>query len=61
MTVVRTLTIAGISMLMSAPAFAGPDDFVVGKTIPEYGKIAAVDVDRPVKSYSKFKVAFDTA
>ena len=51
----------GISMLMSVPGFAGPDDFVAGKTIPEYGKIAGVDVDQPVHSYSKFKIAFDTA
>jgi intracellular sulfur oxidation DsrE/DsrF family protein len=46
---------------MSASALAGPDDFVAGKTIPEYGKIAVVEVDQPVQSYSKFKVAFDTA
>lgn len=48
-------------MLMSAAAYAGPDDFVAGKTIPAYGKITAVDVDQDVQGYSKFKVAFDTA
>jgi len=51
----------GISILVPISAFAGPDDFTAGKTIPEYGKIAPVDVDQPVKSYSKFKIAFDTA
>lgn len=61
MSLVRTLGFSGIGLLMSAPAFAGPDNFVAGKTISEYGKIAGVDVDQPVHNYSKFKFAFDTA
>ena len=56
-----SLFAAGLLLAGSIAAFAGPDDFVAGKTIPEYGKIAAVNVDQPVYSYSKFKIAFDTA
>jgi intracellular sulfur oxidation DsrE/DsrF family protein len=47
--------------LVAVPAWAGPDDFIAGETIPEYGKIANVSVDQPLSSRSKFKVAFDTA
>jgi len=56
-----SLYAAGLLLVGSVSAFAGPDDFVAGKTIPAYGKIAAVDVDQRVYSYSKFKIAFDTA
>ena len=56
-----SLFAAGLLFLGAIPVLAGPDDFVAGKTIPEYGKIAAVDVDQPVYSHSKFRIAFDTA
>ncbi|NNC38161.1 MAG: hypothetical protein EX271_00385 [Acidimicrobiales bacterium] len=61
MLAVRAFAIAGLCMLISTLAFAGPDDFTAGETIPNYGKIAPVDVDQPVHNYSKFKIAFDTA
>jgi intracellular sulfur oxidation DsrE/DsrF family protein len=56
-----SIAAAGILLFGAVSALAGPDDFVPGSTIPEYGKIAAVKVDQPVQSYSKFKIAFDTA
>ena len=60
MSLVKSLAIMGISFLVPISALAGPDDFTSGKTIPQYGKIAPVDVDQPVHSYSKFKITFDT-
>lgn len=57
----RTLILVSSFCLLVFPASAGPDDFVAGKTIPEYGKIAAVSVDKPLSPNSKFKIAFDTA
>lgn len=53
-------TLLGISLLIPISAFAGPKDFTAGKTIPKYGKISPVDVDQPLQTYSKFKIAFDT-
>ena len=56
----RTLFLTIVASLMvAAPALAGPDAFTAGKTIPEYGKIAQVKVDQPVYKHNKFKVVFD--
>ncbi|HHL43338.1 MAG TPA: hypothetical protein ENJ42_06970 [Hellea balneolensis] len=47
--------------MFAAPALAGPDAFKPGKTIPEFGKIAAVQVDQPLYRHQKFKVVFDVS
>ena len=47
--------------IFAAPASAGPDAFKPGKTIPEFGKIAAVQVDQPLYRHQKFKVVFDVS
>ncbi len=49
------------ALMMTMPAFAGPKDFVAGKAIPEFGKIAHVNSDQPVYRHNKFKVAFDVS
>ena len=53
--------ITAVTVCLSLPAQAGPEAFVKGKTIPQYGKIAAVKVDQPVYKHSKFKVVFDVS
>ena len=55
------VAILSLSVVASVSAWASPDDFVAGKTIPEYGKIARVKIDQPVDSHSEFKTAFDTS
>lgn len=52
-------TLALATLLIAVPSMAGPEDFKAGAAIPEFGKIAVVDMDQPVTSRSKFKVAFD--
>jgi len=54
-----TCFITAACLLFAAPVFAGPADFKQGQTIPEFGKIAVVNVDQPVYRHHKFKVAFD--
>jgi len=49
------------ALMIAAPVFAGPKDFVAGKAIPEFGKIAHVSSDQPVYRHHKFKVAFDVS
>ena len=49
------------AFLYSAEAWAGPEAFTSGQTIPEFGKIAEVKVDQPVYRHHKFKVAFDVS
>jgi len=56
----NSIYLAAIALLVS-PALAGPKDFVAGTAIPEFGKIAHVDVDQPVYRHHKFKVAFDVS
>ncbi len=57
---IKTLSlITAISLMSAVPAFAGPDAFKQGQTIPAFGKIAEVKVDQPVYKHHKFKVAFD--
>ena len=57
---IKTLTLITAACIMSAsPAFAGPDAFKRGQTIPEFGKIAEIKVDQPVYKHHKFKVVFD--
>ena len=59
---IRTLSLIIAALIMSAtPAFAGPDAFKQGQTIPEFGKIAEVKVDQPVYRHHKFKVLFDVS
>ena len=52
---------AGLCLMISAPALAGPDDFRAGTAIAEYGKIADVVSDQPFSKRTKFKVVFDAA
>lgn len=52
-------TLALAAFLVNTPALAGPDDFHAGAAIPAFGKIASVEVDQPLSTRTKFKVAFD--
>ena len=65
MSIAKYLTLASVlvaaSLYLTAPAYAGPADFKMGQTIPEFGKIAQVDVDQPVYKHHKFKIAFDVS
>jgi intracellular sulfur oxidation DsrE/DsrF family protein len=45
--------------ISATPAIAGPDDFVPGPLIPEYGNIVEVDLDMPVPEGTVLQVAFD--
>lgn len=58
---IKWLLIGGCTLVLSTQALAGPDAFKAGKTIPEFGKIAAVDVDQPLYKHQKFKVVFDVS
>lgn len=60
MKIVSALAVVS-ALSFSSFAYAGPEAFSAGKAIPEFGKIAHVDVDQPVYGYSKFKVAFDVS
>lgn len=57
------MTVLTSLMMMGTLAHAGPSDFKAGTTMPEYGKIAVVDVnsDLRVKKSTKFKIAFDVS
>jgi len=59
---IKTLTLITAACIMSAsPAWAGPDAFKQGQTIPEFGKIAEIKIDQPVYKHHKFKVVFDVS
>ena len=57
----RYAPIAAVCLAVSAPAFAGPDDFGPGTLIPDYGQIATVDMTTPLPEGAVFQVAFDSA
>ncbi|PHR93801.1 MAG: hypothetical protein COA69_04005 [Robiginitomaculum sp.] len=48
-----------VVLLIGVSAQAGPSDFHAGELLPEFGKIASVDMDQTVRARAKFKVAFD--
>ena len=49
------------SLLFSAPAMAGPDDFATGPLIEAFGAVTNVDVEMTIPEGVKFRVAFDVA
>lgn len=56
----RKIFCSTIFALFSATAFAGPEAFVAGPAIPDYGKIAPVKGAAPFPEGAHFKVRFDT-
>jgi intracellular sulfur oxidation DsrE/DsrF family protein len=51
--------IVAVFTVATTPALAGPDDFVPGPLIPEYGNIVLVELDMPVPEETVMRVAFD--
>ena len=62
MWILTRLLVTGLTVLfVSETAFAGMEAFHSGPVFDDYGKVATIDMTRPLAKRTRFKISFDAA